>query len=146
MKIESRLTHYITQAMAAISAAIWKDIEFHDSSDLYATISSLDVEQKDLEREIRKWGVAPAPFIVTADLNVFNQHDDMTDGGEYECDFWGGMKYEVVLNFIGDSMGKFVAEVKRIEPTPVPVKRVTREHDPIAEIMADPKIEIEEAL
>jgi|GEM_PF-3601232 len=97
MKIQSELTHWVAQTTAAISRAIWEEIDLSHTESLDAAIVGLEVSDSVLEKEIKKWGKDLQPFTVVADVNVFDYQDD--DRETYEYDHWSGLEYQITLTY-----------------------------------------------
>jgi hypothetical protein len=147
MRIESKVSYSLVRALAAILEAIGKDIEEPQHASWHANISSLEVDQIQLEMEIHKWGQGIEPVEVVCDIDVY--FDDCYNQDEenltYEYDHWAGQKFVVALAFVSYQAG-FTATATRVAVEGrEPERRKGKDTDPIHEVLKDPKWNIAEA-
>jgi hypothetical protein len=152
VKIESVCTQSMLQALAAIAQAICEELESPRSSSLYPVVASLEVDTKTLENEISKQGNGLSPFRAVADIRIYDGQEQGPDAEEWHFDDWAALKFDVTLGFTpwfavkAAKADSYVASAVLIPaPGQAPVKRTERAPDPIAELMADKKLNIVEA-
>jgi hypothetical protein len=112
MLIKGEYVHFMTQAVAAISSAINREIEFGEHSQHYAVITKLEIDNHVLLREIRKWGEGMERFVATVDIAV---HDEQSDEEQFDFDFWQGRQYQILLTPLRETHGSYVAAAKYVE-------------------------------
>jgi hypothetical protein len=147
MRIESEVSYSLVRALAAILEAIGRDIQEPRHASWHASISSLEVDQKQVEMEIHKWGKGTEPIAVVCDIDVFfdDYYNQEEENLTYEYDHWAGQKFVVTLAFVSYQAG-FTATASRVAVEgQEPEKRKGKNTDPIYEIFADAKWDIEEA-
>jgi hypothetical protein len=71
MRIESEVSYSLLRALSAIMQAIGKDIEEPRHASWHVSVSSIEVDQRQLETEIRKWGQGVEPVEVVCDIDVY---------------------------------------------------------------------------
>jgi hypothetical protein len=147
MKIKSEVAYSLVSALAAVMEAIGRDIQEPRHASWHASISSLEVDQKQLETEIQKWGKGTEPIAVVCDIDVF--FDDYYNQDEetltYEYDHWADQKFLVTLAFTSYQAGFTATASRVVVEGQDPERRKGKNADPIHEVLKDPKWNIAEA-
>jgi hypothetical protein len=146
MRIESTLSYSLVRALSAIMEAIGKDIEEPRHASWHVSVSSIEVDQRQLETEIRKWGQGVEPVEVVCDIDVYfdDYYNQAEENLTYEYDHWAGQKFVVTLAFVSYHAG-FTATAKRVVVEGRQAEhRTGKNPDPIHEILKDEKWNIAE--